>query len=362
MKAGRTIQEMAAEIMRQSQAKADYLVNTGSLAMEVWDQRPMLHLRDTDGVELVEPLEIQSTAHQQIGDYLEIPRKYYRRMLGEDAELLAYNVNRWLRQNPEQRMIRTMDGRARAFLSNRYRRIDNLDIANITLPIIGEMKDVIYASCELSDDYMYIKVVNPRLTAEVVPGDIVQGGVIITNSETGQGSVCVQPLVYRLVCSNGMVVNDAKMRRYHVGRLTSTDDDFQIYSQETLDADDQAFVLKLQDTVRAAVDEAKFAAVLEKMRQSKDAKLNTADIPSVVKLASSSFKITEAESADVLQHLIEGGDLTLYGLANAVTRYSQDVESYDRATRLEEIGYEVMTMSPKQFQAINQMQPITMAA
>lgn len=362
MKAGRTIQEMAAEIMRQSQAKADYLVNTGSLAMEVWDQRPMLHLRDTDGVELVEPLEIQNTAHQQIGDYLEIPRKYYRRMLGEDAELLAYNVNRWLRQNPEQRMIRTMDGRARAFLSNRYRRIDNLDIANITLPIIGEMKDAIYASCELSDDYMYIKVVNPRLTAEVVPGDIVQGGVIITNSETGQGSVCVQPLVYRLVCSNGMVVNDAKMRRYHVGRLTSTDDDFQIYSQETLDADDQAFVLKLQDTVRAAVDEAKFAAVLEKMRQSKDAKLNTADIPSVVKLASSSFKITEMESTGVLQHLIEGGDLTLYGLANAVTRYSQDVESYDRATRLEEIGYEVMTMSPKQFQAINQMQPITMAA
>ena len=362
MKAGRTIQEMAAEIMRQSQAKADYLVNTGSLAMEVWDQRPMLHLRDTDGVELVEPLEIQSTAHQQIGDYLEIPRKYYRRMLGEDAELLAYNVNRWLRQSPEQRMIRTMDGHARAFLSNRYRRIDNLDIANITLPIIGEMKDAIYASCELSEDYMYIKVVNPRLTAEVVPGDIVQGGVIITNSETGQGSVCVQPLVYRLVCSNGMVVNDAKMRRYHVGRLTSTDDDFQIYSQETLDADDQAFVLKLQDTVRAAVDEAKFAAVLEKMRQSKDAKLNTADIPSVVKLASSSFKITEAESTGVLQHLIEGGDLTLYGLANAVTRYSQDVESYDRATRLEEIGYEVMTMSPKQFQAINQMQPITMAA
>ena len=362
MKAGRTIQEMAAEIMRQSQAKADYLVNTGSLAMEVWDQRPMLHLRDTDGVELVEPLEIQSTAHQQIGDYLEIPRKYYRRMLGEDAELLAYNVNRWLRQSPEQRMIRTMDGHARAFLSNRYRRIDNLDIANITLPIIGEMKDAIYASCELSEDYMYIKVVNPRLTAEVVPGDIVQGGVIITNSETGQGSVCVQPLVYRLVCSNGMVVNDAKMRRYHVGRLTSTDDDFQIYSQETLDADDQAFVLKLQDTVRAAVDEAKFAAVLEKMRQSKDAKLNTADIPSVVKLASSSFKITEAESTGVVQHLIEGGDLTLYGLANAVTRYSQDVESYDRATRLEEIGYEVMTMSPKQFQAINQMQPITMAA
>ena len=110
------------------------------------------------------------------------------------------------------------------------------------------------------------------------------------------------------------------------------------------------------------MNEAKFAAVLDKMRESKDAKLNTADIPNVVKLASSNFKITEAESAGVLQHLIEGGDLTLYGLANAVTRYSQDVENYDRASKLEEIGYQVMTMSPKLFQAINQMQPVTLAA
>ena len=50
----------------------------------------------------------------------------------------------------------------------------------------------------------YIKVVNPRLTAEVVPGDIVQAGIIISNSETGLGAVCIQPLIYRLVCSNGV--------------------------------------------------------------------------------------------------------------------------------------------------------------
>ena len=60
---------------------------------------------------------------------------------------------------------------------------------------------------------MYIKVVNPRLQADVVPGDVVQAGVIISNSETGLGSVTIQPLIYRLVCSNGMVINDAKTRR-----------------------------------------------------------------------------------------------------------------------------------------------------
>ena len=40
MKTGRTIQEMAVEIMRQSKAKEDYLVNTGSLVMEVWTVSP----------------------------------------------------------------------------------------------------------------------------------------------------------------------------------------------------------------------------------------------------------------------------------------------------------------------------------
>lgn len=70
MKAGRTIQDMAAEILRQSQAKADYLVSTQNLVMENWGQQPMLHLRDEAGVELVEPLDIQQTAHQQLGSYL----------------------------------------------------------------------------------------------------------------------------------------------------------------------------------------------------------------------------------------------------------------------------------------------------
>ena len=66
------------------------------------------------------------------------------------------------------------------------------------------------------------------------------------------------------------------------------------------------------------------------------------------------FGITEDESNGVLEHLITGGDFSLYGLANAVTRFSQDVESYDRATKLEEIGYSVMTMSPALFRQMNQ--------
>ncbi len=356
MKAGLTITEMAKEIERQASAKADYLVNPQKLEMESLGGLPMLRVVE-DGVDQMEPLSIQETAHRQIGAHLGIPWKYYEKMLQEEPGLLSHNVNHWLqREAPAQRLLRTIDGRARAFLSNRYRCIDNFEIATAVLPIIMEMQGARFESTQITQNYMYIKVVNPKLTGEVRVGDVVQAGVVISNSETGLGAVNVQPLVYRLACLNGMVVNDAstRTRRNHVGRANSTDENFALYSQETLDQDGKAFMMKVQDTVKAAVDEARFARVLDTMRESTQARLDTTDIPAVVKLAGSNFGLTDAEGKGVLQHLLEDADYTLYGLANAVTRYSQDVEDYDRASKLEAIGYNVMTMSPAMFRHINQ--------
>lgn len=352
MKTGLTIQQMAQELLRQSKAKQDYLVNTGSLSLSVTSDAPQLRVTE-NGLDKIAPLDIRQTAHRQLGTYLGIPQKYYELMRTDAPELLAYNANYWFSQKNELRTLRTMDGCARAFLSNRYRRIDNLDIANVTLPVIGELPEARFVSTQITEDFMYIKVVNPRLQADVVPGDVVQAGVIISNSETGLGSVTIQPLIYRLVCSNGMVINDAKTRRNHVGRAATSEEDFSIYSNETLLADDHAFVLKIKDTVRAAISEARFAQAVSRMRESTEAMLDTKQLPAIVKLASSSFGITEDESNGVLEHLITGGDFSLYGLANAVTRFSQDVESYDRATKLEEIGYSVMTMSPALFRQMN---------
>ena len=69
MKQGLTIQEMATEILRQSEAKSDYHVNTQNLHMETCDGTPVLRLIE-GGVDQVEPLDILPTAHHQLGDYL----------------------------------------------------------------------------------------------------------------------------------------------------------------------------------------------------------------------------------------------------------------------------------------------------
>ena len=345
MKTGKTLQELAAELERQQLAKKDLIVSTGVLSMDSRDDGGIA--LNVMGGQMIQHYDVGEIAHRQIGQFLKIPATYYDRMRREYPQLLTLNANGWFAKMPQsKRMLRTLDGTARALLSDRYRRIDNFEVASAVLPIISRMEGAGVESCELTDSRMYLKVVNPRVTAEIKKGDIVQAGVLISNSEVGMGSVTVSPLIYRLVCSNGMIAEDGKLRKYHVGRANESREDFSIYRNETIEADDKAFLMKLEDSVKAAVDQARFAAIVDKLRESTEATFQPQQVQQVVELASKEYGFTDSESSGILGHLAAGGDLSLYGLANAVTRQAQDVVSYDRSTELEATGYRIITMAP----------------
>ena len=353
MKKGISIEAMVAEVQRQQQAKNDYIVDTPYLEMEASGESVVMHMLDESLTDAVEPMGITQLMHRQLGTHLTIPATYYDRMLNDHPDLLAKNVNTYFRREPSRRMLRTMFGDARAWLSDRYRRLDNLDILEAAMPVICDMPGATFESCEITESRMYIKIINPRIETEVVPGDIVQAGVIISNSEVGLGSVTIQPLIFRLVCRNGMVIKDATIRKNHLGRIATSDENYKLFRDETLKADDHAFMMKVQDMVRAAADITKFNVVVDTMRQAAEVPMTATDIPGVVKLASRDYKLSDEENDGVLNHLIAGRDLSLYGLANAVTRFSQDVGDYDRATELEGIGYSVLTMEPQQWSRYN---------
>jgi response regulator of citrate/malate metabolism len=71
------------------------------------------------------------------------------------------------------------------------------------------------------------------------------------------------------------------------------------------------------------------------------------DVPKVVEVTLKHHKLPETMHGGILDHLIRDGDLSQYGLGNALTRYSQDVESYETTTQLEEIGADVMAMDER---------------
>ena len=147
--------------------------------------------------------------------------------------------------------------------------------------------------------------------------------------------------------------HESPVRRYHIGRGNEAGEDYSLYSNATLAADDRALMLKVQDTVRAAVDQTRFEKVVKMMRDAKQAKIVTTDIPQMIELASSDYGFTKKEGSRILDHLIRDGEFSLYGLANAVTRAAQDVESYDRSTEMESVGYSILGMSREKWNRLN---------
>ena len=364
MKQGRTLSEVMAELKRQEDVKRDYISPAASLELQsdgstLYMNSPQSQSQAATSTQVIsrEMLGTTELFHRQMGSALNIPAKYYDLMRREKPELLAENVNTWLNSKEQSYMIRSLDygaGRvARAFLSDRYRRIDNLQIAMAILPLFMGTDQYEVMSSEVTENRMYIKISFHMKRYEVVPGDWVEFGIIISNSEVGLGAVVVRPFLNRLICTNGCVVNDFGERRHHVGRQAKAmEDSFDLFSDAAIEAEDKAFMLKLQDVAKATLDESRYPTIIGKLQDSTRA-LITGKVQDVVELTSKSYGFNQTEQASILDYLIRGGDMSLYGLSNAVTRASQDVESYDRATELESIGWDIATMEPARWKEIN---------
>lgn len=248
-------------------------------------------------------------ARHQLADKLKIPFAYFERMRAEQPALLDRNVNTWLQGDAERRMIRTLDGTVRAVLSERYRRLDNFDLAESVLPVLQQLPEVVFESVELTETRMYLKCVTPRLTYEMAPGDIVQAGVVVSNSETGQGTLSVQPLLFRLVCRNGLIAADSSLRKTHVGRALGNDEEaLTVFRDDTMRADDKAFFLKVRDVVQAAVTEATFRQTAQKLQRTLNIPLVGNPVRTVEVLAQR-YLLNDTERSGVLRHLITEGDL-----------------------------------------------------
>lgn len=361
MKTGRTISQLAAEIERQQGAKRDLVASTRDMRMvNLGDDRPGLAV----GTNLDNLFGLNNLAHDQIGTFTGIPAKYYDHMLATDPALLAENVNTWMHREPQRRLIRTLDGSARAFLSDAYRPLENLDLAEAVLPILAQQQFEVI-SCEITERRLYLKAVDHRINRDIPHGhrmgdgshqifDTCVSAIIISNSEVGQGSLSVETGVWTRACTNLAVFASESMKRRHVGarhEIADDDDIAELLSDDTRRATDRALWLQVRDVVRGAFNEARFQARIDKITGTVAQKIE-GDPIAVVEFAARRFGIQEQEQKGILRHLIEGGSLTRYGLFNAITRAAEDIESYDRATEIERMGGEIIDLAAGEWKQI----------
>lgn len=344
MMKGLTLQQFAAKIEGNRALKRDYVIPTEQATMLVQEDRTVVMEVSSHGQFPLLPL-----AHDQIGMRTQIPGKYYDRMLKEAPDLLATNVNAWHRINPARRMGRTLGGDLRAWLSDKYQRIENEEIAKAALPALADLPGVQIPSCEITDRRLYIHFVVPTIEGEVKRGDVVQAGGIITNSEVGLGAASVSGLLWRLICLNGMKTG-YQFRRNHVGRQVEDDGEMD-WADDTKKSDDQTILLKIRDMVRAVVDETKFKQNLLKMQGLAEVQV-TGDPSRAVEVLAAKVQATEDERGGIFRSLIEGGDLSAWGLLNAVTAQGHAASSYDRAVELEAAGGQLLDLAPAEWKSI----------
>lgn len=357
MKIGRTLTELAAEIERQKESKRDFIADTRALAM---DDNAVLHMQGRG--DHSHGLPITPIAHRQIGTHTNIPAPYYDRMLKEAPELLATNVNKWFQKYPARRMVRELDEKMRAFMSNSYRPLDHADLLEAALPRLIQM-GVQIVSCQVTETKLYVKVVDERIKADLPTGvelgkghnrfDTVCPALVLSNSEVGMGALSVETSIWTGGCSNLMVISERSHRKAHLGAKQELggEETYAMLSDDTKKLTDKALWAQIGDVVGAAFDRARFDAQVIKLAKTGENKI-TADPVKVVELVQKQYALNDNERSSVLQHLIRGGDLSQYGLHAAITRTAEDLDDYDRASEFERLGGKIVELPANDWQVL----------
>lgn len=340
-------------------------------------------------------------------DKLGIPRAYLRRMRTDAPDILAANVNGWLRgrtvrrpgQEPEvvrpksekRYLVRLFAGQdapgvARALLSERYGLIDNLDVAMAALEGIREAGVEVSGddiSGDLTDRKMYLSVRVPQIgvlaptlldgyrspfrdagveeqrnhgwnldrARQAARGEgmtpeqeqLVYAGLEIRNSEVGDGAFTIVPVLTINVCKNGLNVTAEALRRVHIG--AKLDDGMIQWSSDTVKKSRDLIIAKTRDAVASFLNEEFVGNIVDRIT---DQAAQPLDKPQeTVEAISKQLAFTEAESRGILDHFMRGGQMTAGGVMQAVTSFSQTLADAERAHALDDAALQVLELAAR---------------
>lgn len=169
--------------------------------------------RDGQSILLLNDEEAVITEHgmNQFLARLGIPVSYHDKC---PLELKTANIRHWL-NNREISTYKTFAQGDQKFLIGVGTAAERQLTASNMISALGETlskmnKDIHVESCYLDPYQMQFRATLPSTNREPVVGDVYSYGFHIQLSEVRQCPVIIAPLVYRLVCSNGLV--DASMQ------------------------------------------------------------------------------------------------------------------------------------------------------
>jgi hypothetical protein len=254
------------------------------------------------------------------------------------------------------------NGVLRAFVSDKFKTFDNINLLESTLrPLMENPALFQVVNADITDKRLYLRLrsLNQTGTGANV-GDIMANGIGLQNSEVGAGSVSVYQIAWTLACLNGMQTQN-KTRSSHITSARDMDD-WGLLSDAAKDADNKALELKLTDLVSAYSSRDSFDAVIEQMKQAAADVIDGVAVEKteVVQNLGRVMQLTKKETSSVLDGLLDtigqsgyeqGQPISRATLVNAVTAVANKADADDvDAWQLR--GGQVLNMKPADWQRV----------
>ena len=343
------LSDLLEKVKDQSARAADYLAPTNDLQKTTSnDGTPQMIIEANRG-EPTKIFNINDTAFGQMATHAGIDTRTARRLQENYPQEFDTLTNAIWQKEPTRRMVRTFsndfglhldyDGTVRAFVSDKFKTFDNVNLLQTTLPQLMESDaqwKVMQAN--LSEKRMYLRLKSMIQTGTGANvGDHMANGIGFGNSEVGAGSVTVYQLFWTLACTNGMQTQN----KSHITSARDGDD-WGLLSDDAKNADNHALELKLRDLVGVYSSREAFDEVLDKMKSAAADVIEGeyTDVTDVVNNLGKVMQLTKKENSDVLNGLMatigQNGfehykPLSRATLINAVTAVSHraDVDDVD---------------------------------
>lgn len=378
---------------------------------------PASKLRSEQGVIIVEGAEPELTDEgvtsadgyylptavfdEGVAEKLGVPLSYVRKLRTTRPDLYDANVNGWLHgqvrvttavgdareggpticrtkaaqtapADPRSFLVRAFrseggTGVARAFLSDSYKVMDNLDVLLAALEGVKQAGvETAIDGCDLTERRMSVRVVAPQVrelaptllkdyrspfdhgiaragsaSNEWLPQDVAGRGTVdpivfagfqIGNSETGGGAYSLTPRIVALTCLNGMTITADAFRAVHLGG--KLDEGIVTWTEDTQRKALQLVTAKTRDTVATFLSGDYLAKTIGRIEEQAGHELKGNPADTITTLGKR-LTFDQPTMDGILDHFIRGGQMTAGGVLNAVTSYAQTVVDADKAQDIE---------------------------
>ena len=186
-------------------------------------------------------------------------------------------------------------------------------------------------------------------------------GLLISNSETGHGSIQVAQVNWTLACLNGMQTEN-KVRTPHLTSSRGDADVWSVLSEEAKRADNQSLALKLRDLVRNFASRESFEEILAGMRAAADDVIEGVAVEKSVDKLGAILGVPQKRRSMILEGLIEtrgqagyaGEPVSRATMMNAVTAVANRPDvSLDDVDDWQRLGGRVLNMSRADWNAVS---------